>query len=115
MSDFSDSFYVLFWILSLRPTFSGFMGEDEVLSVVEVRVVMFADVNLMRGPVELEVARGSAPKKRRRRKNVILLNLPWCNSVTTDIGRKLLRLVNYSLPSTMIIQFLNMGTGCYVF
>ena len=74
------------------------MGEDEVLSVVEVRAVMFADVNVMRGPVELEVARGSAPKKRRRRKNVIWLNLPWCNSVTTDIGRKFLRLVNYSVP-----------------
>ena len=47
-----------------------------------------------------EVAGGAAPKRRRRRKknNIIWFNPPWCNSVTTDIGRKFLRLVDTSFP-----------------
>ena len=46
-----------------------------------------------------EVAGGKAPRRRRkRRKNTIWFNPPWCNSVTTDIGRKFLKLVDTSFP-----------------
>ena len=48
-----------------------------------------------------EVAGGSAPRRRRRRRrrtNIIWFNPPWCNSVTTDLGRKFLRLVDTSFP-----------------
>ena len=46
-----------------------------------------------------EVAGGSAPKRRRRRRNnVIWFNPPWCNSVTTDIGRQFLRIVDSCFP-----------------
>ena len=46
-----------------------------------------------------EVA-GGAPRRRRRRKknNIIWFNPPWCASVTTDIGRKFLNLVDASFP-----------------
>ena len=47
-----------------------------------------------------EEAGGEAPRKRRRRKknHVIWFNPPWCNSVTTSIGRKFLALVDRCFP-----------------
>ena len=42
---------------------------------------------------------GGAPRRRRRRKNnIIWFNPPWCASVTTDVGRKFLNLVDASFP-----------------
>ena len=41
----------------------------------------------------------AAPRGRRRsRKNIIWFNPPWCNSVTTDLGRKFLNLVDSCFP-----------------
>ena len=47
-----------------------------------------------------EVAGGATPRRRRRRKknNIIWFNPPWCNSVTTDVGRKFLNLVDLCFP-----------------
>ena len=44
---------------------------------------------------------GAAPKKRRRRgkkSDIIWFNPPWCNSVTTDVGRKFLNLLDACFP-----------------
>ena len=47
-----------------------------------------------------EEAGGAAPRRRRRRKknDVIWFNPPWCNSVTTDIGKKFLNLAGSCFP-----------------
>ena len=48
-------------------------------------------------PEEVE---GAVPRRRRRRKKtgIIWFNPPWCNSVTTDVGRKFLNLVDSCFP-----------------
>ena len=46
-----------------------------------------------------EVAKGRTKRRRRRNKNdIIWFNPPWCNSVTTDVGRKFLNLLDACFP-----------------
>ena len=47
-----------------------------------------------------EEAGGAAPRRRRRRKrnDIIWFNPPWCNSVTSDVGRKFLNLLDACFP-----------------
>ena len=47
-----------------------------------------------------EEAGGVTPRRRRRRKKdkIIWFNPPWCNSVTTDVGRKFLNLLDTCFP-----------------
>ena len=48
-----------------------------------------------------EEAGGAAPRRRRRRRkknDIIWFNPPWCNSVTTDVGRKFLNLLDTCFP-----------------
>ena len=54
-----------------------------------------------------------APRRRRRRKrsNIIWYNLPWCNSVTTSIGRKFLALIDPPFgPSNPLSKIFNRRT-----